>query len=119
MIFGLLLAIKITREKLTQSIPSLSKGHAIGGLLLYVLTKAQLAMGLYMYKPSYLGFLLAYYLVLFTFRASEEYRYKQKDPIAAGNHKIAHKEDSFDEQHRKLMSLLNSNSKRQSVDSSK
>jgi ferredoxin-NADP reductase len=109
MIFGLLLAIKITRDKLTQSIPSLSKGHAIGGILLYILTKAQLAMGLYMYKPNFLGALLAYYLVLFTFRISEEYRYRKKDPIAAGNHKIAQKEDSFDEKHRQLMTLLNSN----------
>ncbi len=110
MIFGLLLAIKITREKLTQSIPSLSKGHAIGGILLYVLTKLQLAVGLYMYKPNYMGLLLAYYLVIFTFRASEEYRYRKKDPIAAGNHRIAQKEDSFDEKHRQLMTLLNSNS---------
>jgi len=110
MIFGLLLGIKITRDKLTKAIPSLSKFHAVAGILQYVLNKMEVALGLYLYKRSFINYLMTYYLISFSFRIFQEYRYKKKDIVIAGSHKMAQLEDSLDEKHHKLMTLLNSNS---------
>ena len=110
-LFGLFLGIKITRDKITKAIPSFSTLHRIGGILLYILTKAENALGLWLYKKEWTNYLMASYVILFTWRYVQEYRYRKNDPIALGNHKMAFKEDSFNEKHRKLMISLNNNSK--------
>ena len=110
-LFGFLLGIKIAKEKLTKAIPSLSKLHMVVGILLYVLTKVENTIGLYLYKAQWLNYFAAYYAVLLTIIIVQEYRYRKKHTIRNGNHKVAYQEDSYKEKHRKLMALLNNNSK--------
>ena len=107
---GVLLRRKIYGRKMTESIQWLSRFHLTTGILTYLITKAELVIGLYIFNVLYVQYLLGFYAINLAFRIIQEMSYKYQGRMIKGGMKGYTQEDSQDEDHKLLLELLNNSS---------
>jgi len=80
------------------------------GIFTYLVTKAQLFVGLSFYQPDYMGVLAAVYAVLFVFWVAYDYFFKHGANFGRRKAKVLPNNDSKSPKHQRLLELLNKNS---------
>jgi len=109
-LIGFMFRFKIVSSNVTKTIAPLSKIHMVMGILTYLLSKAQLVIGLNFYQPDYVGILGAVYAGLLVCWIAYEYFFKHGSKIGKRKAKILPKRESTSKEHQILIELLNKNS---------
>lgn len=106
-VFGFALRSHIKSHKPTDNIQPLSRFHFAFGVLIYLIAKGQLVLGLHLYKPVYVKYLLIFYGVNLIARILQEYSYSSRASVGGKWSKGLDKPDSTLEKHQHLLQHLN------------
>jgi len=108
--FGFALRNHIKSHEPSENIQPFSRFHFAFGVLIYLIAKGQLVLGLYLYKRSYVPYLLIFYGVNLIARIVQEYSYSSRASVGGKKCRGLDKPDSNLEKHQRLLDHLNSSS---------
>ena len=107
---GGILGVLMTGKSVARKIPLLTRLHFFSGTTLYIITKAEVAIGVYIaFGINIMAPLLFLYGFVLAMRVLQEISLKNSRPINEKNINELDKADSELLKHRQLMDLLNRN----------
>lgn len=108
---GIIYSFVILKASNNKSVKKVGLGHLINGAILYVLTKANLFIGLCMSTWSnYVVYLIALVIVIASLRTVQEVYQHVVNVLKKRQHKKLNLKDSDRSNHQALLELLNANS---------